>query len=74
MTMPTFVIEQYEMCVTKYRVEASSEAEASPEREHVGAAQCVPEHRDEKRDDEDRHEKSEQQHDGRPAIRHRETP
>ncbi len=28
MTMPTFQIEQYEMCVTKYRVEASSEAEA----------------------------------------------
>ena len=26
--MPTFQIEQYEMCVTKYRVEASSEAEA----------------------------------------------
>ncbi len=28
MTMPTFQIEQYEVCVTKYRVEASSEAEA----------------------------------------------
>ena len=26
--MPTFEIEQYEICVTKYRVEASSEAEA----------------------------------------------
>jgi hypothetical protein len=26
--MPTFQIEQYEICVTKYRVEASSEAEA----------------------------------------------
>ncbi len=28
MTMPPFEIEQYEICVTKYRVEASSEAEA----------------------------------------------
>lgn len=28
MTMPTFEIEQYEICVTKYRVEASSESEA----------------------------------------------
>lgn len=28
MTMPTFEIEQYEICLTKYRVEASSEAEA----------------------------------------------
>jgi hypothetical protein len=26
--MPTFEIEQYDICVTKYRVEASSEAEA----------------------------------------------
>ncbi len=26
--MPTFEIEQYEICVTTYRVEASSEAEA----------------------------------------------
>lgn len=26
--MPTYEIEQYELCVTKYRVEASSEAEA----------------------------------------------
>ncbi len=26
--MPTFEIEQYEICVSKYRVEASSEAEA----------------------------------------------
>lgn len=26
--MPTFEIEQYEICVTKYRVEASSEADA----------------------------------------------
>jgi hypothetical protein len=28
MTMPLFELEQYEICVTKYRVEASSEAEA----------------------------------------------
>lgn len=28
MTMPTYEIEQYEICLTKYRVEASSEAEA----------------------------------------------
>ena len=27
-TMPMFEIEQYEICTTKYRVEASSEAEA----------------------------------------------
>jgi hypothetical protein len=26
--MPTYEIEQYEICLTKYRVEASSEAEA----------------------------------------------